>query len=926
MAVRPPSARLNFVHHQSENWTTATENTRIAAEGEGVLYVHGAPIYRAIRRVNRVLDSPPHALPASHPRSTEGQPPAAAACPSRSSQLPYHPPPPHDRQAYNNHDHSGVVAPGLPAGPPLAHQMGHAPHHGYPHATGDLLRGLPTQPHQHQHRPSQPTWIAVETHVQCWPPPPIATSGPTFNANTSVANVGVTNPDLRAAQPYEHCRLRKPKKLRAAQACVPCRQRKRKCDEGSPCSCCKEDKFTCQYPGTPPGNTNATNATMEKLLRYAEAHSNELKKLNSKVDGFEQQSRRVEPNKSAAPEPTIMNDQDRPRRRQELEDHKTAPHKLLLHWPSVRKLLGKAKLEHDEGYVMTAEYGQDESDETGDTPPHAYGTWDTEMSSTPDNEARRSTRAGGLGSDGDVDLDAHTINELYDSYMRHIHILHPFLDQRELREMFDSFLRRYSTGGPRARFAVSTSDSYQRPLKRQRSNVSTANVAPQWEQAGEGEPTERSPGNAIIFLVLALGKICMHSDPLPGGDVIPGIAYYAKAAEILGDQGDGNDLVHAQMFLLAGLYKGQLAHVKESMSWITMAGRAIFILLDRYKLYNGNYWTAYGDVQRRHESAHKRIKDTRHSLIVLASWTCLQLESDIRADLKLPSSEIQSIEDLLIMPKKTREDEGRPDDCDNNLIYYTAQLFLRRRLNQVHREMYGPDCSSQSLTEVQEMLRGHENILTEWRRGLPLALRWNDNDPLSSDILAARLRAKYYGARYIVNRPFLDYALHIMPGLKSGHPMEAVARDGYGNPRDKADIHLFRAIEQLGDSTVREAARRCVDAAMHSTIAFDGVRERLILTNIHGTAHAQFGNMLALCATFTTDHMKQIVQTDEFRERLPRTISFLGKLAPISPTCAADCSILEKFNDLLFPIKQPDIEAADERCDSHAESITKSPS
>lgn len=72
-------------------------------------------------------------------------------------------------------------------------------------------------------------------------------------------------------------------------------------------------------------------------------------------------------------------------------------------------------------------------------------------------------------------------------------------------------------------------------------------------------------------------------------DVIPGIAYYAKAAEILGDQGDGNDLVHVQMFLLAGLYKGQLTRVKESFSRINMAGRAIIILLGRYKLYNKSY-------------------------------------------------------------------------------------------------------------------------------------------------------------------------------------------------------------------------------------------------------------------------------------------------------------------------------------------------
>lgn len=710
---------------------------------------------------------------------------------------------------------------------------------------------------------------------------------------------------------------------------------------------------------------------MEKLLNYMEIHSNGLQELTSKIDSFEQRLRRVEQSAQqqnyastdagASQEAPIMDDRDLPMRKSELDDHRTAPHKLLLLWPSVRPLLARAHVEHNDGYVMEAEdrgvlrlwtrgEGIDEydgtqpggpasparSDESGEAAaatPHADGLWGHGFPSTPNSEARRSEPygAGGLKSNGEVDLDASTINMLYDSYMRHIHIMHPFLDKRRLRKMFDNFIRRYSTGRPRAAFAVgplNNFDSDQRPLKRQRSNGSTANIGPGSDgEMRQREPTERSPGNAIIYLVLALGKICMHRDPLPAVvadsklqansvishqisgnrglaasspvstnikpspmspkstpntqptppseagirlnesrsrrssmegspsaiagprnmDVIPGIAYYAKAAEILGDQGDGNDLVHAQMFLLAGLYKGQLARVKESMSWITMAGRAILILLDRYKLYNDNYWTAYGDVRRQLEKAQSRIKDTRQSLIVLASWTCLQLESDILAELRLPASGIQARENLLLMPHKVPEDEsyaglepdGRQEDYDNILLFYTAQLFLRRRLNQVHRQMYGPECLSQPLSQVQEMLLGHESILTTWRRQLPIQLNWADDDPPSSDILAARLRAKYYGAQYIINRPFLDYALHIMPGLKEGRSMEAVARDGYGNPRDVADIHLFRAIQNLGDeSKVWQAARRCVDAAMHSTIAFDGVPDRLIITNIHGTAHA----------------------------------------------------------------------------------------
>jgi hypothetical protein len=303
------------------------------------------------------------------------------------------------------------------------------------------------------------------------------------------------------------------------------------------------------------------------------------------------------------------------------------------------------------------------------------------------------------------------------------------------------------------------------------------------------------------------------------------------------------------MFLLAGLYKGQLARVKESMSWITKAGRVVLALLDRYKLYNNNYWTAYGDVRRKHEKNQKLIKDMRENLIVLASWTCLQLESDILAELRLPSSGIQNIEDLLLMPHNLAEEDsyealashegGKGENHWGNVImFYTAQMFLRKRLNQVQRELYGSDCRDRPLPEVQARLRGHEAILDGWRAMLPPDLKWNDSDPPPAGILSARLRAKYWGARYVISRPFLDYALHIMEHVREGRSVEEVALDAHGNPRDKAEVHLFEAIKLMGEGAVWAACRRCIEAAMQSTIALDGVPDRLVVTNIHGTAHA----------------------------------------------------------------------------------------
>lgn len=704
---------------------------------------------------------------------------------------------------------------------------------------------------------------------------------------------------------------------------------------------------------------------MEKLLSYMEAHTTGLQTLTAKMDGFDARLRRLEQANphamSGAQIQTSPPDRSSIKGKTHMDDHRTAPHKLLLLWPSVRPLLRAADVGLSESYVMEAEdrgilrlytrgEGIDEHDGTqpggpasparseesgvevnAPTPPD--GLWGIGFPQTPSSDIRRSEPYswGGLKPDNSLDLDVGTINTLYDSYITHMHIMHPFLDKQRLRKLFDGFIKRYSPGSHKLKqaFAVAQNGSdSERPLKRQRSNGSGANPGSTTTSGPDGttfrsQATERSPGNAVVYLVLALGKICLHKEPLPalvpdnklaansfvqhdatrshgltasspvsanikpspispkstptthptpptengwsyqprsrrssvdGGfgsgvrnlDVIPGIAYYAKAAEILGDQGDGNDLVHAQMFLLAGIYKGQLARVKESMSWFTMAGRAIRMLLDRYKLFGDEYWSAHGDVGKSLEKGQMLIKDKRLNLIVLASWTCLQLESDILAELRMPSSGMQDIENQLLLPHKVPEDEtysgldteATANDYERILLFYTAQLFLRRRLNKVHREMYGPDCLNQSMDQVREMLKEHQSILDAWRELLPMNLRWNDSDPPATDILSARLRAKYYGARYVVNRPFLDYALHIMPYVADGKRVQDAACDVHGNPRDKADINLFQAIQGLGESEIWQASRRCVDAAIRSTTALDGVPDRLIVTNIHGTAHA----------------------------------------------------------------------------------------
>lgn len=58
--------------------------------------------------------------------------------------------------------------------------------------------------------------------------------------------------------------------------------------------------------------------------------------------------------------------------------------------------------------------------------------------------------------------------------------------------------------------------------------------------------------------------------------------------------------------------------------------------------------------------------------------------------------------------------------------------------------------------------------------------------------------------------------------------------------------------------------------------------------------------MLVLAASFHNRYLKTLVPRDRFQALIERTINFLRRLAPISPTCYHDCGILERISRLLF--------------------------
>lgn len=130
-----------------------------------------------------------------------------------------------------------------------------------------------------------------------------------------------------------------------------------------------------------------------------------------------------------------------------------------------------------------------------------------------------------------------------------------------------------------------------------------------------------------------------------------------------------------------------------------------------------------------------------------------------------------------------------------------------------------------------------------WRTILPARLKWNDTDLPSSDINDARLRAKYYGAVYIVHRPFLRQILDSEIDPQEIQSPQSDSQQGARSTPSAFSGTMAPPRPFADEKTYAETlkfAKICIHAAIQSTIAFDSIinHKRLIVTNIFGTAHA----------------------------------------------------------------------------------------
>ncbi|RMX80332.1 hypothetical protein D0869_07628 [Hortaea werneckii] len=593
------------------------------------------------------------------------------------------------------------------------------------------------------------------------------------------------------------------------QACDHCRRNKVRCDERLPCLTCRTHDLLCQYREKPP---KRTDENLAKLLQCIESHEKALASIANRIDGIN--GTRV------TMYPSNKGQVSQRHEKVGLAGHLTTSNRPLLLCPSVKLMLKSVDVDLRDISVIGAEDQGFIRGESDVTQPGSPANHERSNDIGRGSEPHALTRVEGSWAAG---FPMRPPGEMIADRTSMVYLRYRSGMKKPLRTLDGPDVPNANAMGTvRTQLPERWPSNTIGSMHSQEGLIAFPTLlqavrpyAPvgtplRWESTRATHPTPRM----TIFTLTTFQDDVARQMPSSDRDVIPGLPYYAKACEVMGDQADGND----QIFLLAGLD-----------SCNATAGRASLTFLDRYDLYNKEGGQGQGSLRGEPEM----VKTKCQNLIVIATWTSLELERKIGLELRLPLSRIQKIEDRLPYPKQVPQDKNTTsgDTPETRLIGYVADptKFVGKRTARLLWIFWRLDCVQ--IIETQE-----------------------------------------------VNRSYLEYSLRIWRHVRKERSVREAAVDTHGRPRNEAELHLFEAIQGLGEAKVWELVRTCIEAA-HTWKA---------------TYSSDLGNMVMLSAAFKSGVLKQKIDEERLKYLLERTISFLRR----STTCDIECGILDSSSGL----------------------------
>jgi hypothetical protein len=228
---------------------------------------------------------------------------------------------------------------------------------------------------------------------------------------------------------------------------------------------------------------------------------------------------------------------------------------LLLTWPSIKEMVGHIlneqhiqirypsefpiRQEQERGLLRL--FGRGEGSDSRPTDKDAY--LDHGVIDMPDNEDYSdisSPSPGGewgqlgglsppptvdlkgatLGRDGNPDFSKSKVDQYVTSFQDNMLNMHPIITRKELRAMVKIFLGEIPPSGSKpappaavAKFVQPTSEPVMAGMKRKHSPAAEI-TEPATVATKPGKPN-RTINNALVLIILALGKICLHRDNVP---------------------------------------------------------------------------------------------------------------------------------------------------------------------------------------------------------------------------------------------------------------------------------------------------------------------------------------------------------------------------------------------------------------------------
>ncbi|EXK26288.1 hypothetical protein FOMG_17095 [Fusarium oxysporum f. sp. melonis 26406] len=592
---------------------------------------------------------------------------------------------------------------------------------------------------------------------------------------------------------------------------------------------------------------------------------------------------------------------------------------------------------------------------------------------------------GGVLVDGNPDFSELKVWAYVESFKENILNMHPIIQPKLLDYWVRHFLENLTASQPRsAKSQIHKPNMAVAGSKRKRPPGLDDFEPPTPAPPRTCRP-DRSIHTALILTVLALGKVCLHRDnvpdvvhltePLPHGspalrngaippppnqgsllvysshshssglpspkeqdrnihsrrssihgtdafrsgyslkknyEVIPGLEYFAYATDILGNHaGAYNNMKNVYANIFAGLYHGQLGRPMESFAFIHRASHKLQVIM-RPSL----------DKMRRIKRNSEFIQETKYNQLALTFWTCLQLESDLIAEMQLPPSGLLSYEDDMPHPNMSLLEGFNQRILDS----YPGQLYLRTHLNSIHRMFYAPEDPAKPGKDKFRNVGVVSDAVSGMHWVAP-SFAFREDDPPADDILAARLRAKYWGAQVITYRPFIRQILQFSHSIKNhaSSPNFPSVSSEFRQDITAPVIHPKARTHGDIDPQVIELAKKGIKAHIESTRAFHGLGDRRpIITNIFGTAHAQWGNLLILSAAFRDPILHTYIDEELLRTLFHKTIQFLRQSATATSALRTDMHILEGLQRDLEGL-QRDLFSYDPRTNSSFSSGTSAP-